>query len=402
MFKKIVDKEEIYNLLLKSFGGEEIRALASFYLQTGDPIIASDEGETFFINSFFPSFPSLAWQRFLSGLHCVRQKKQILYQADIVVTGRCHCSCWHCYRSKHCKDDLPLEHVIESIRQLYQMGVATLGITGGEPMLRNDIHDIIRAVPNGMEAQLYTTGHNVDEDFCRFLCESNVTRVIVSLDHYKEDIVNRMRNNKNAYNETNLAIKNLVRNNIYTAITLCITEDFSEEDIIEYFKYVHKLQVQEIRIVMPIPQGNIEGKDIRKTYQKNRMLISKIKESYIHNPNFPNIVLFSEFESRFYFGCSAGNHYLSINNDGQITPCVAVPLSFGNIYDNSLCEVFKNMQKYFKCNGSTCYGRKIAKIMNEISIDTTKTPLDVNISKVLAEKCIVENQTTLFFSKYLK
>lgn len=401
VFSKITNKEDIYNAISSSSTIKVADSLAKFTHCKNERITYDSSRKKYYLNSFFPSLPSKAWERMLDSMQSIKFGVHKPYQSDIVVTGKCHCNCWHCYRNKFGRDDLGLEQIKKFIDQSFALGIANCGITGGEPMLRNDIKEIIDYIPDGMEGQLYSTGHKIDDEFCEYLNTTNLTRVIISLDHYKEEIVTKTRDNKNAFQETILAIEALVRNNIYTVVTLCVNETFFAEDIESYFNFIGKFGIQEVRIVMPIPQGKIEGIDIKATYRNVRNLMFDMKNKYLDIPDAPNIVLFSEFESHRYFGCSAGAHYLTVNNDGAITPCVAVPLSFGNIYKEDLEDIYTRMKKYFKCSGITCYGRRMAKVMKELGIDTSVTPLSRDVSEFVAEHYIVDADTSCFFEDFL-
>lgn len=309
-------------------------------------------------------------------------------QADIVVTGKCHCRCWHCFRIKDKREDLSLVEIQNTLHSLYNMGTATVGITGGEPMLREDIKDIISMIPEGIQGQLYTTGHNVTREFAKFLKGSRISRVIISLDHYDENIACSMRNYEHAFMDALTAIHNLITEGIYTAVTVCVTEKLLESGELEkYFEYVKNLQVDEIRVVMPIPQGNLEGKTLNRLYSDAVKFVKTHKKRYIKDKDYPTVVNFCEMESAGYMGCAAGANYISINNDGLVTPCVAVPLSFGNIRENTLEDIFNNMSEYFEKSGRLCYGKISGRIIHKGNIDTSLTPLDIKISKEIAQQC---------------
>lgn len=401
-FTKITDPEKIREIIIENSKDEAKYGIAKFWADREEKLLYNERTGEYYLNSFFPAFPSQAWERLLGAMTAFANNKRKLYQLDLVVTGRCHCYCWHCYRIKHCREDLEKKAIYEIYKDAYDLGVATMGITGGEPMIREDINELITKIPDGIRGQLYTTGHNIDQDFCDILLQSNIDRVIISLDFHKEEFVVKTRNNKNAFKETIQAVDVLVKNGIYTVLTICILEQFTIKDMEEYFEFVKKLGVQEIRVVMPIPQGQIEGNAIKFNYVEAKKMVKQMRAKYLEEKNAPIIVLFSEFESAFCFGCSAGACYVSVNNDGEVTPCVAVPLSFGSVYKDSLKDIYEYMGKYFKNTGKTCYGRKIGAIMDKMQVDTSKTPISQEESKKVAEKYIVQGKGAVFYEKYLR
>lgn len=356
----------------------------------------------YFINSFFPSFPSRSWSRLVDGLYKIASGRRTPFQADLVVTGRCHCKCWHCFRSKYNqKDDMPIEKIKEILQSLSNMGTSTVGITGGEPMLRKDIVEIISLIPDEMEGQLYTTGVNINKNFVNKINNTNLTRCIISLDHYDKEKVCQMRNNKNAFDDVLRAIDNLHKNNIYMAVTVCVNEELLVEDeLFRYVNFVKKLGVNEIRMVVPIPQGNLEGRDVSTVYVKAAKTLSNLKKKFSKDVSSPVIVNFSELESSQYLGCGAGSNYFSVNSDGMVTPCVAVPLSFGNVYEKSLEQIYDEMKEYFSSSFCSCYGVASNCIMHKNSIHVEKPPLDIDTSKQIADQCKLAMWKSKLFQFY--
>ena len=218
--RKIVDFNDIESVMLKSGKLDIIQKIADFFKQNPEKYTHDVLMERYFINSFFPSFPSPAWSKLAESLGKIVHGERIPFQVDMVVTGDCHCSCWHCFRAKHDNQELSSEVIKKFMAQASELGTASIGITGGEPMLREDIVDIIQSIPDGMEGQLYTTGYRVDKDFLNSVKGTNLTRVIVSLDHYDENIMCKRRGNDHAFKDALNAIEILSDQNIYTAVTL--------------------------------------------------------------------------------------------------------------------------------------------------------------------------------------
>lgn len=397
--KFITLNEDIMNAMSQVDNKPEASHLIEFFKSVNEKYTFSQSENKYFINSFFPSFPSKAWNRTIKWYTDITQNNQRSpMQADLVVTGKCHCSCWHCFRAKHNDVDLDLDTIRSCIDQLYKMGASTIGITGGEPMLRDDIVDIINLIPDGIEGQLYTTGHLIDDNFANVIKNSNVTRCIISLDHYDKKSVSDMRNYDNAFDDVLNAIEILNKHNIYTAVTVCITQKLlKQEELKKYFEFAKQLSVDEIRVIMPIPQGKLEGQNFSRLYSDAIRYIKQFKKDNANDVNSPAVVNFCELESANYLGCSAGANYISINNDGNVTPCVALPFAFGNVHDESIQDIFDKMSKYFPHSGRVCYGKISGRVLRQENIDTSITPLPISTSIQVAEKCKISNERAAFF-----
>ncbi|MGB5558768.1 MAG: radical SAM protein [Paracoccaceae bacterium] len=62
------------------------------------------------------------------------------------LTGRCNLECKHCYMdgSPRRRDKLPFDWIAQAVRVAPEMGVGTLFVTGGEPMLYPGLRDLLR------------------------------------------------------------------------------------------------------------------------------------------------------------------------------------------------------------------------------------------------------------------
>lgn len=355
--------------------------------------------EKYMINSFFPAFPGESWNRFVHGLNRISLEQRTPLQADLVVTGKCHCDCWHCFRANYTDQS---ELSIKTLRQIYtslhNMGTAVVGITGGEPMLRKDILDVISMIPDDMEGQLYTTGIRIDEEFAEKISATNLKRCIISLDHYKEEVVCNLRHYSSAFKNVMNAIDALRKTDIYIAVTVCMTEELLLDcEFEKYIEFAKSLGVNEIRVVSTIPEGKLEGKNVVQLHLKSGKLIDQIKKKYRSSLEYPVIVNFGEIESFEYIGCGAGTDYISVNSDGKVTPCVAVPLSFGNIYEDSLESIYDKMAAYFPICSCSCMGIACDAVRKKKGIIIDQPPLDTETSVEIVSQCKCSMKSTKLF-----
>jgi MoaA/NifB/PqqE/SkfB family radical SAM enzyme len=75
-------------------------------------------------------------------------------------------------------------------------------------------------------------------------------------------------------------------------------------------------------------------------------------------------------------GCIAGYQTLFIDASGEICPCDFTPLSFGNIKETPITEIWTQMKEYFPRPRTDCLMRDIAE-----KIDSSILPLSPNESK---------------------
>jgi cyclic pyranopterin phosphate synthase len=99
------------------------------------------------------------------------------------VTQRCNLRCIYCHAEgeRSPEAELPLEDIREILRVAAGLGMRSVKFTGGEPLIREDILDIVRAVPEGLESSMTTNGILL-AGYARDLKDAGLSRINVSLD----------------------------------------------------------------------------------------------------------------------------------------------------------------------------------------------------------------------------
>jgi len=101
----------------------------------------------------------------------------------ISLTPACNLHCIYCHAEgeKDPKAPLSLEELAEIMRVAAKFDIGSVKFTGGEPCLRADLPDIVRAVPDQMECSMTTNG-TLLADIAQDLADAGLSRVNVSLD----------------------------------------------------------------------------------------------------------------------------------------------------------------------------------------------------------------------------
>jgi cyclic pyranopterin phosphate synthase len=101
----------------------------------------------------------------------------------VSVTQRCNLRCIYCHAEgeRGPEAELPLDDIREILRVAAGLGMRSVKFTGGEPLLRDDILEIVRAVPKGLESSMTTNGILL-AGCAGDLREAGLSRINVSLD----------------------------------------------------------------------------------------------------------------------------------------------------------------------------------------------------------------------------
>jgi len=108
---------------------------------------------------------------------------RVVTNLRIAVTNKCNLRCFYCHREgeKNPGKEMPADRIIDIAKAFHRLGVKKLKITGGEPLLRRDILDIIQEMPDFDEISMTTNGTLLAE-YAEELKECGLDRVNVSLD----------------------------------------------------------------------------------------------------------------------------------------------------------------------------------------------------------------------------
>ncbi len=121
----------------------------------------------------------------------------------ISVTDRCNFRCPYCmpaelfgeaYRFLPKDEILTFEEIARLSRIFVRLGVNKLRITGGEPLLRVDLPNLIAqlsAIPGADDITLTTNGYLLPQQ-ARQLSQAGLSRITVSLDSLDDDVFKRM------------------------------------------------------------------------------------------------------------------------------------------------------------------------------------------------------------------
>lgn len=125
----------------------------------------------------------------------------------ISVTDRCNFRCGYCmpaeifgerYEFLSRGDILSFEEIERLVRIAVKLGVRKVRITGGEPLLRHDLPDLIRRLSaiDGVEDIGLTTNATLMKRMAGTLWRAGLARMTVSLDSLDEDVFRRMNGGK--------------------------------------------------------------------------------------------------------------------------------------------------------------------------------------------------------------
>ncbi|MFA5261897.1 MAG: radical SAM protein [Candidatus Omnitrophota bacterium] len=312
----------------------------------------------YIINSFFPPLRSPAYREMVKSTIAIYQKKPYPYSAYCAVTNRCGYHCWHCSKTKRAQEDLGTQTWQEIIRRLQDAGVSLIGLTGGEPLYREDLEDILRAISKDRAASiLFTSGDGLTRERLKSLMEAGLDYVAVSLDHHEELQHNQMRGHPDAFTTALQAIEACLSAGVYTAVQVMARRELLvKNQMARFVAFVQGLGVPEIRIVEPMPTGELfSGRDEVLLDDGARMSLYKLHVTANQKSAGPKVAAFAYIEDGRQYGCGAGIQHMYVDASGHLCPCDFTPLSFGHIPTEGFDVSYGRLRAAFTRPGRRCF-----------------------------------------------
>jgi radical SAM protein with 4Fe4S-binding SPASM domain len=290
-------------------------------------------------------------------------------------THLCNLRCKHCYQDAQAalEDELTTEEAKGLIDQLADAGVVVIAFSGGEPLMRKDFFEIAAyAKSRDMYIALASNGTLITPQVAARLRAAGVYYVEISIDGKDAFSHDGMRGIHGAFDRSIRGIESCVKEGLYTCIATTVTRE-NYPEIPEIYALSKKMGVKRLMGFNFIPTGRgiqMVDQDIspaeREELIKYMLTIDargEKPECLSTAPQMARVAVeIAESEGvpvgHFYLGqalkgktrmladfiggCGAGRLYCSIEPNGEIQPCVFMPISVGNIRDNDFLSVWHN------------------------------------------------------------
>jgi len=355
----------------------------------GEKIVKHDK--QYIISSFLPPLPSKAFYQLATATPEIKNiyTQQSFSQRSAPIsfflglTYRCNFDCKHCSAKLRKKGkELTAEEWKSVIKGIQDMGTAIIGFTGGEPLLRNDLAEIINTVDERSVTILYTNGKGLTYEKAKKYKENGLWSAAISLDSHEKCRFNEIRDDDQAFDISVDAIKNCRKAGLYTMMQSVFKKnEVTEENFKELFKLGRRLKVHEIRLLEPIKSGKLlkdSGMDEIFFDKKTRQKVVDFQLKINRKLCYPKMTSFAHTESDAKYGCGAGTQHSYITPNGELLPCDFVPLSFGNVIKEDVSKLWLEMNAAFGIPKSGCFALTINKELKKF--DDDQFPLKKEIS----------------------
>jgi MoaA/NifB/PqqE/SkfB family radical SAM enzyme len=347
-----------------------VSAFLAGYLLRFPPV---DIGGNLVLHSHLPPLDSPAYGRFVR-LHLVDRVEGPSH-AQVAVTARCPQRCPVCYnrdRAGHAMEDGELRAAIEGV---IDAGVVWLGLTGGEPLLRTDLPELVAIGRGRCAVKLFTTGMGATRDRAAALRDAGLFSVSVSIDHPDEATNDRGRNYPGAWRAALEAVDAFLEaGGLHVGISAVMTraEICRREAIDRLMAFAAAHGAHEVWLSETKPTvATLWRADCVLTDDERRS-VCEYQDQWNAGlrAGRPGATLnyLGHFEGAEQFGCNAGRKMVYVDPFGEVSPCVFTPFSLGNLRDRPLRAIIADIGRAFP-TGDRCFMNRNWPLVAAMSAD---------------------------------
>lgn len=274
------------------------------------------------------------------------------------ITLRCPLKCAHCYvdaGEDEAAGVLSTQEAFAVIDQIRKAGRPVVVLSGGEPLLREDLYTIARyGTDQGLRMVLGTSGYLIDHGTAVKLREAGIRAVAISLDSDDPATHDAFRGLDGVWEKAVQAIRHCSDEGIAVQINMSVMRS-AISDVEDVIRLGTSLGVHDYQLFFPIPTGRARGIEPRSPDEYEeliRQILIRYRNSDLNirptcAPQFRRIADDLDITNPSWGrGCLAGITYCRIFANGDVTPCPYLPVSAGNVRTTPFSEIWKNSELF--------------------------------------------------------
>jgi radical SAM protein with 4Fe4S-binding SPASM domain len=290
--------------------------------------------------------------------------KAPLYMITWRCTRRCVGNCLYCSFNPELKNttEVNTKEAFRIVDQVYEFGSPWFGISGGEPLLREDIFEVVAyARKIGFEVSLITSGFAFDEKRFEGLVRNEV-HTAISIDGPKE--ANDKVRGVGSYDKAFYALKKLSEAGILDCLVVTLNKynyKFAEHPIKLAEEYNARMVV--FHNLVPVGRAQVNMNELapspeeyewtfNQIYDLSREYEGKVHVN-VYAPFYARIVrqrnptdFWEWFMNRYLGKCTIGGNYISVTENGDFRSCgFHEGYRLGNVRNKTIKQCWDELQQ---------------------------------------------------------
>jgi len=272
-------------------------------------------------------------------------KTSLPKEVSIETTADCNLACYWCFnKSARKKHELSTQNIKKIIGKIHGAGVKAVRFTGGEPLLRKDIFELLKyAKSKDLYVMLNTNGTFVDEDAVDKI-KGSVDNVLITFNGYDNLSEWKITGSKTSFEKKINAIK-LLRKYVKVVRVGTVAVKENIEKLEEFFKILRPLDVNNWEIFRPIPHG---AKDLIDNSSVELLVEKLMIFRTCVNAGITNVLPFCSYDpekvAQVCMGAvnDDGHSKIVIGINGHAKPSYYFEKDLGNLLKEDVMDLWNN------------------------------------------------------------
>jgi len=286
-------------------------------------------------------------------------------------TRNCNLSCIHCRASATCgpySGELDTQASFRLLEQIAEVAKPIVILTGGEPLLREDIFDIAKYGDGlGLKMVMAPNGTLLTADIARRLAESGIQRISISLDGANAESHDRFRGVQGAFEGALRGIAHAKSAGIQFQINTTVTKT-NLEQIPLILKLAEQLGAVAHHIFLLVPTGRgkyivdqeINAREYEETLNwfydqrdKTQLQLKATCAPHYHRilrqrakAEGQKVTFETHGLDAVTRGCLAGTGFCFISHRGVVQPCGFLDLKCGDVTKERFGDIWINSPQF--------------------------------------------------------
>jgi heme b synthase len=305
--------------------------------------------------------------------HGLEQRESITPKLQLVaweLTRSCNLFCDHCRGSAgqgQYSGELTTEECFRLVDQILEVGRPIIILTGGEPLMRDDVVEIGRyAVAQGLRVVMGSNGTLISPEMAAYLKEIPLSRVGISLDFPSAELQDRFRGQDGAFAAALAGIANARSAGIEVQINSTITS-LNVALLDQLISLALEVGAVAFHPFMLVPTGRGKGLEsvelppeqyeatLNRIYDRQRELGDRLFFKPTDVPHYLRVVKQRQREENITEGarppghhpghaitrgCLAGTGFAFVSHQGKVKGCGYLDVEAGDVRRASFAEIW--------------------------------------------------------------
>lgn len=259
---------------------------------------------------------------------------RVINYLRLSLTQRCQLKCIYCRSEKceeYCEEELSMEEILIVLNVMAEIGIKKVRITGGEPLLRNDIIKLVEQISkiNGIEELAITTNAQILEDKIELLINAGITKFNISVDSLNIEKYKKITGGGDLNPVLRCIDKLESDNRVHIKINTVLMNGINDDEVDDFINLTRDKNI-DVRFIELMPMNSLRNiKKYEISFEKilNKYIsTSLIEAEYLGQPskNFKidgykgKVGFITPLKHKF---CNECNRIRLLSN-GKIRPCL--------------------------------------------------------------------------------